>query len=76
MIYNYFINKRIIHISLMYVVLAIVPSCSLLDQNNNSPEYDDFSLEDINPKSPSYSSLIGPSFYNGNVSSYYFGDQG
>ena len=76
MIYNYLINKRIIHISLLYVVLAIVRSCSLLDLNNNSPEYDDFSLEDINPNSPSYSSLIGPSFYNGNVSSYYFGDQG
>ena len=76
MIYKCLINKRIIPISLMYVVLAIVPACSLLDQNNNSPEYADFSLEDINPNSPSYGSLIGPSFYNGYVSSYYFGDQG
>ena len=76
MIYKCLINKRIIPISLMYVVLAIVPACSLLDQNNNSPEYADFSLEDINPNSPTYGSLIGPSYYNGNVSSYYFGDQG
>ena len=78
MIYKCLINKRIIPISLMYVVLAIVPACSLLDQNNNSPEYADFSLEDINPNSEYYAQDIGPSTFIDNdfVSVYYFGKAG
>ena len=35
-----------------------------------------FSLEDINPASEYYTQSIGPSFFNGQVSCYYFGKQG
>ncbi len=36
----------------------------------------DFSLEDINPNSENFGQNIGPSFYNGVVSGYYFGKAG
>ena len=36
----------------------------------------DFELLDINPASEFYSQNIGPSFFNGEVSCYYFGKQG
>lgn len=36
----------------------------------------DFALKDINPRSATYGELIGPSYYEGNVSGYYFGDAG
>ena len=36
----------------------------------------DFTLEDINPASELYSQDIGPSFFSGQVSCYYFGKQG
>ena len=36
----------------------------------------DFVLEDINPVSEYYTQDIGPSFFNGQVSAYYFGKQG
>ena len=36
----------------------------------------DFVLEDINPASEYYSNDIGPSFFSGQVSCYYFGKQG
>ena len=36
----------------------------------------DFALEDINPVSEYYTQDIGPSFFNGQVSAYYFGKQG
>ena len=36
----------------------------------------DFSLEDLNPASSYYGQNIGPSFFNGQVSAYYFGKQG
>ena len=36
----------------------------------------DFNLEDINPASNYFSQEIGPSFFNGQVSAYYFGKQG
>ena len=35
-----------------------------------------FTLEDINPASEYYSESIGPSFFEGQVSCYYFGKQG
>ena len=38
--------------------------------------YSDFTLEDINPNSNSFGQSIGLSYFNGQVSSYYFGDQG
>ena len=46
-----------------------------IDGTNLNP-YSDFSLEDINPNSNSYGQSIGLSYFNGQVSSYYFGDQG
>ena len=36
----------------------------------------DFALEDINPASEYYGNDIGPSFFSGQVSCYYFGKQG
>lgn len=36
----------------------------------------DFTLEDINPVSEYYGTDIGPSFFSGQVSCYYFGKQG
>lgn len=36
----------------------------------------DFALEDVNPRSATYGELIGPSYYEGKVSAYYFGDAG
>ena len=36
----------------------------------------DFSLEDINPESDYFGQNIGPSFFDGQVSAYYFGKQG
>ena len=36
----------------------------------------DFELLDINPASEFYTQNIGPSFFNGEVSCYYFGKQG
>lgn len=36
----------------------------------------DFNLEDINPASNYFSQEIGPSFFSGQVSAYYFGKQG
>ena len=36
----------------------------------------DFLLEDINPESEYFGENIGPSFFNGQVSAYYFGKQG
>jgi len=41
-----------------------------------SAESPNFSLEDINPASEFYSQEIGPSFFDGQVSCYYFGKQG
>ena len=35
-----------------------------------------FSLLDFNPNSEYYDTLIGPDFFNGQVSCYYFGKQG
>ena len=35
-----------------------------------------FALEDLNPASEYYGQNIGPSFFNGQVSAYYFGKQG
>ena len=45
----------------------------ILQESSTNP---DFSLEDINPASEYYSQQIGPSFFNGDVSCYYFGKQG
>jgi hypothetical protein len=36
----------------------------------------DFTLQDINPVSDYYGLDIGPSFFSGQVSCYYFGKQG
>ena len=45
----------------------------ILQDSNPNPN---FLLEDINPASQYYSESIGPSFFNGQVSCYYFGKQG
>ena len=43
---------------------------------SNSLPSSDFTLEDINPASEYFGNSIGPSFFNGQVSCYYFGKQG
>jgi|TARA_B100000678_G_scaffold127227_1_gene106531 hypothetical protein len=74
--YKCLFNNSFILKSFFYGILALTAACELNDQENNQPQYIDFSLEDINPNSATHGSMIGPSFYSGNVSGYYFGDQG
>ena len=74
--YKGFFNNSFILKSFFYGILALTAACELNDQENNQPQYIDFSLEDINPNSATHGSMIGPSFYGGDVSGYYFGDQG
>ena len=45
----------------------------ILVPNHTNP---DFILEDINPASEYFGENLGPSFFNGQVSCYYFGKQG
>ena len=56
--------------------LIIFNACEDEVDGTNLNPYSDFSLEDINPNSNSYGQSIGLSYFNGQVSSYYFGDQG
>ena len=46
---------------------------NILEEQDQNP---DFIVEDINPASEYYSQNIGPSFFDGQVSCYYFGKQG
>ena len=46
---------------------------NILQIQNQNP---DFALNDINPASNFYNLDVGPSFFNGQVSCYYFGKQG
>jgi len=46
---------------------------NILEEQDQNP---DFIVEDINPASQYYSQNIGPSFFNDQVSCYYFGKQG
>ena len=61
---------------IFFCLLVLIPACELGNKENNRNEYTNFSLEDINPHSSTFGNLIGPSFYIGNASGYYFGDQG
>ncbi|MAG21383.1 MAG: hypothetical protein QGG85_02420 [Candidatus Marinimicrobia bacterium] len=66
--------KRTNHI-FFFSVLLLLSACSKPD----GPEkvtLTDFALKDINPRSVTYGEFIGPSYYEGNVSAYYFGDAG
>lgn len=56
--------------------LVVLAGCSDRNPAGSGWSATDFSLEDVNPNSPSYRQLVGPSNYEGNVSAYYFGDQG
>jgi len=51
-------------------------ACSKKNPTGSNPSIFDFSLEDLNPNSPTYQQLIGPSTYQGEVSGYYFANQG
>jgi len=51
-------------------------ACSKKNPTGSNPSVSVFSLEDLNPNSPTYQQFIGPSTYEGKVSGYYFGDQG
>ena len=55
-------------------VVDIVQLVSIILTEQNPNPF--FSLEDINPSSEYFTQNIGPSFFNGQVSAYYFGKQG
>ena len=59
-----------------FCFLVVFNACEDDLHDKNTVQYSDFTLEDINPKSNSYGQSIGLSYFNGQVSSYYFGDQG
>ena len=45
---------------------------------DETPKTSDFSLEDLNPSSPTYGQFVGPTFYKDRdfVVAFYFGDHG
>ena len=53
----------------------MIVTCSK-NPEENEHHVSDFSLEDLNPNSPTYRQLIGPWSYDDQVSAFYFGDQG
>ena len=55
-------------------VVDLVSIVSIILQEASNNPY--FSAEDINPASEYYGQNIGPSFFDGQVSCYYFGKQG
>jgi len=67
-------NKNLIFIVIL--CLIVYNSCEDSSDKDGGLFYEDFSLTDINPDSETYGQAIGLSFFNGKVSSYYFGDQG
>ena len=73
--HRYPLNKSCLKLIFSYL-LVLIPACDIGNKENGNNEYTNFSLEDINPNSPTFGDLIGPSFYIGNASGYYFGDQG
>ena len=73
--HRYPLNKSCLKLIFSYL-LVLIPACDIGNKENDNNGYTNFSLEDINPNSPTYGDLIGPSFYKGNASGYYFGDQG
>ena len=66
-------NNRII---VPFLFILFFYCCSDDIDKNNISSYDNFSLVDINPNSDFYGQAIGLSYFNGQASSYYFGDQG
>ena len=58
---------------LINVVDIVQLVSDILEEQNQNP---DFISEDINPSSEYYGQNIGPSFFEGQVSCYYFGKQG
>jgi hypothetical protein len=58
------------YINVSDIVQLVNNIIQVQDQNPN------FTLRDINPASEFYNLDIGPSYFNGQVSCYYFGKQG
>ena len=54
----------------MRTITKIIVHCSATPRNK------DFSAEDINPASEYYGQNVGPSFFDDQVSCYYFAKQG
>ena len=61
------------HDGLINVIDVVQLVSTILSESLSSP---DFTLEDINPASEYFGNSIGPSFFNDQVSCYYFGKQG
>ena len=61
------------HDGLINVIDVVQLVNTILSESLLSP---DFTLEDINPSSEYFGNSIGPSFFNDQVSCYYFGKQG
>ncbi len=70
-IHRVLLNIRAVFASL--IILTIL-SCDL--NKDTIRTLKNFELEDINPHSSTFKKKIGPLFYRGNVSGYYFGDAG
>lgn len=67
-------NILLLRLCLGLLSIMIV-TCSK-NPEENEHHVSDFSLEDLNPNSPTYRQLIGPWSYDDQVSAFYFGDQG
>ena len=57
-------------------ILDVVSIVNLILFGNTSEPMSEFSLEDINPNSDYYGEYIGPSYFSGQVTGYYFGKAG
>ena len=57
-----------------FISLVFLVTCNSND--NHIKEISDFSLIDLNPNSPTFNKQIGPSYFKGNITGYYFGDAG
>ena len=62
----------------LWIIAGLITfvACSKKNPTGSNPSISDFSLEDLNPNSSTYQQLIGPSTYQGEVSGYYFANQG
>jgi len=68
-------NKNMKIILALFAVMLWV-SCEDEIVEMEDLDFVPFLVEDLNPKSSTYGEKIGPPFYLGKVSAYYFGDPG
>jgi len=61
---------------ILSVLLLTVSACEDKKVEIEDSDFPPFLVEDLNPNSSTYGKEVGPSFYFGKVSAYYFGDPG